>query len=304
MVQKSQVAIIGAGPAGIASAIYLHRAGRAPLLLEQGEPGGLLRNANLVENYPGFPGGIKGPDLVHQFKKQLDMLGIRITRTKVESVEALRGSFRIVATSGTFSANSLIIATGTRAKSLSLPGSAKLAGERIFTEIVDMPLSQIPGKRVVIIGGGDAAFDYGLNLAERGADVRIVSRSEPDCISLLRARADASGIDIIVGSTANRIRKVQDEVSVRCRSDKGGVELLADYVLIACGREPNIDILSESLRRRIGSRERIPDTRVPGLFMAGDVVRGIHRQTAIAVGDGVRAGMMADEFLRKAEASR
>lgn len=304
MVQRSQVAIIGAGPAGIASAIYLHRAGWTPLLLEQGEPGGLLRNANLVENYPGFPGGIKGPDLVHLFKKQLDMLGIGITRTTVESVGTMRGSFRIVTTSGTFSAKSLIIATGTRAKSISLPGSAKLAGDRVFTEIVQMPLSQIPGTRVVIIGGGDAAFDYGLNLAERGADVRIVSRSGPECLSLLKARADASGIDIIVGSAATRIRKAQDEVSVRCRCDKGGIELLTDYVLVACGREPSVDILSESLRRRIGSRERIPDTRVPGLFMVGDVVRGVHRQTAIAVGDGICAGMMADEFLRKVEASR
>jgi len=288
----------------MASAIYLHRAGRTPILLERGEPGGLLRNASLVENYPGFPGGIKGPDLVHQFKKQLDMLGISVTKKKVERVSALHGSFRIDMSAGTLFTRSLIIATGTRPKKISLPGSAALAGDRVFTEIVEMPLSKAFGKRVVVIGGGDAAFDYGLNLAERGADVTIVVRSEPECLSLLKARAQASGIDVLTGFAVDRLRSANGGVSVRCTRGEDRRDLLADYVLIACGREPNVEILSSSLRRQIGNAERIPETEVPGLFIVGDVVRGKYRQTAIAVGDGIRAAMMADEFLRKTEASR
>lgn len=304
MDQQAQVAIIGAGPAGIASAVYLHRAGWTPLLLERGEPGGLLRNANLVENYPGFPGGIKGLDLVLQFRKQLDLLGISIVKADAKSVSVLKELFRIRTASGTFSSRSLIVATGTHPKKLQIPGAAGIVGKRVFSEIVDMPLASVHGKRIAIIGGGDAAFDYGLNLAERGADVTIVARSEPDCLSLLRARAEASGIDVVIGLTADLLESTDDEVSVRCHSSKGGRELLADYVLIACGREPNIDVLSSSLRKRIGDGVGIPETDVPGLFLAGDVVRGRHRQTAIAVGDGVRAAMMADEFLRRTEASR
>jgi thioredoxin reductase (NADPH) len=293
--------IIGAGPAGMASAIYLHRAGWNPLLLERAKPGGLLGNANLVENYPGFPGGIKGHELVKLFKKQLDFLGVGVTSAEVKRVSVVRRTFRANTRSGIFSSRSLILATGTRPKRFLLPGSARLVGKRLFSEIVEMPLSKVSGKRTLIIGGGDAAFDYGINLAERGANVTIVARSEPTCLSLLRARAEASGVDVRIGPTADRLRLTDEEVLVGFHNGIVRSELRTDYVLTACGREPNLDVLDESLRSRIGRGDRIPETAVPGLFMAGDVVRGRHRQTAIAAGDGLCAAMMADEFLRETE---
>ncbi len=301
MREETQVIIVGAGPAGIASAIYLRRAGRELMLLEREELGGLLRNANLVENYPGFPKGIRGTDLVNLFSEQLGHLSVKATKAEAKSIELHRGLFQVRTQEDVLASRTLILATGTRPKRLPLKGADGLLGERVFSEVVDMPLGRISGKRVVIIGGGDGAFDYGLNLTGRGAEVTIVSRSEPTCLSLLKARAEASGIGVMDGATVDRLREMDDEVSVSLNDGRDETELRADYILVACGREPNIEVLGKALRSRIGDGKEIPRTNVQGLFMAGDVVRGAHRQTAIAVGDGVHAAMLADAFLNSME---
>jgi len=271
----------------------------APIVLERGERGGLLRNANLVENYPGFVGGIGGLELAERFSKQLDMLDIRVTKADVEIVNRSRSAFRIDSDVGEFSARSLIAATGTRPKKVRLPGGKELLGSKVFDELVDMPLADITNKRTVVIGGGDAAFDYSLNLVGRGSDVTIISRSEPSCLSLLRARAESSDVDLVVGAIPEIVKDESIGASLQCRIGKDHIDYFADYILIACGREPNIEVLSPELRKMVKNAPGIPETKVPGLFLAGDVARGMHRQTAIAVGDGVRAAMLADEYLRE-----
>ena len=281
----------------MAAAIYLHRAGFAPLLLERGERGGLLRNANLVENYPGFPGGIRGMDLVERFSKQLDALDIKVTRAEVELVSKSGDGFRIKSDIGDFSVRAVIVASGTRPKESLLRGSDGLLGSKVFNELVEMPLTKIAGKRVVIIGGGDAAFDYALNLQSRGSDVTIVSRSEPKCLSLLRARAEAGGIEVAQRVVPEQVKVVPGGISLQCSRGRDRVGFSADYILLACGREPNNEMLSPTLRRQVGKATEIPETNVPGLYLAGDLVRGRHRQTGIAVGDGIRAAMLVEEYL-------
>jgi thioredoxin reductase (NADPH) len=156
----------------------------------------------------------------------------------------------------------------------------------------------------VVIGGGDAAFDYSLNLMSRDAKVIIVSRSNPVCLSLLRGRADEGGVEVLVGMEADDIKGSTGKVTVHCTGKAGEREIEADYILLACGREPNSEIIDVSLQVQISKHEDIPRTNILGLFMAGDVVRGKHRQAAISVGDGVHAGMMADEYLKSVEAKR
>ena len=281
----------------MAAAVYLHRTGLAPLVLERKERGGLLRNANLVENYLGFPGGIKGEDLVDRFSRQLDMFDIRVTKANIELIRNVRGSFHIKSDIGDFSARAVIVASGTRPKKELLRGSDSFLGSRIFDELVEMPLTKIAGKRIAVIGGGDAAFDYGLNLQSRGGDVTILSRSGPKCLSLLRARAETSGIDVVVGVAPELVKANPRGLLLQCRRGKNRVEFLTDFILTACGREPNDEILSPELRKRIGKASKIPETNVPGLYLAGDLVRGKHRQTGIAVGDGIRAAMLVEEYL-------
>ena len=316
------VVIIGAGPAGIAAAIYLKRAGRDVLLLERGKPGGLLRNAYLVENYPGFPDGLSGTELVERFQEQINRLGIDITKADALRLSREKdGTFSIAASIGVYSADAVIMATGTKPKNINLPGVAGIH-EKVFHEVASMPPSEIElrGKEIAIIGGGDAAFDYALSLHRRGAEVTILSKSEPCCIPLLAEKAKKIGIKCIpeirpvcVLKKRNGKKNVTAGITLKCRPalkrhparkapNKGGgkdIEIDADYILVACGREPDLSVLGDKLMQRLhGSLTQVKGP-VPGLFLAGDLIRGRCRQTGTAVGDGIHAAMLVDEYLKK-----
>jgi thioredoxin reductase (NADPH) len=298
MAEKTEIAVIGAGPAGMAAAIYLHRAGFDPLVLEKKVPGGLLQNANLVENYPGFPGGIKGPDLADLFVNQMSSVGVRTAHERVDRVEKKGGAFNIETDSANYIAKAAIIASGTRPKEIHLSGEKSITESRVFYEIADTPLANACGKKIVVIGGGDAAFDYALNLQTRGNSVVVISRKEPHCLPLLKARAETSGINTIAGIKADSVAKSPKEMVLKCKRGKDQLEFSVDYVLAACGRLPNTEFLTGSLRKSVLRSTSIPETRVHGLFVAGDVVRGRHRQTGIAVGDGIRSAMLAEDYLK------
>ena len=301
MAKRIEVAVIGAGPAGISAAIFLKRAGAATILFEKHEVGGLLRNANLVENYPGFPNGIGGRELAVLFARQLKEHAVAVRKAEVSAVGASRSGFRIETGSGDLIARAVIVCTGTRPKDIGLKGSCDLIGKRIFYEIVDLPPLGKKHARVLIIGGGDAAFDYSIDLSGRGHNVTIIPRSESTCLALLRERAKESGVDFLECSAPLRVRETDGGLSLTVKGKGRQRELATDYILIACGREPELSVLDDDLKRRIGGLKDPPRTRVPGLFVGGDAVRGIHRQTGIAVGDGVLAAMLAMEFLRGGE---
>lgn len=297
MARRLNVVVVGAGPAGIAAGIFLQRTGLGPLVIEQGEPGGLLRSANLVENYPGFPRGIKGRDLARLFCRQLKSLALPVTNGCVTRIESKGGFFTTRTDKHTYTSNAVIVATGTRPCEPRLKAADTLIGRSVFNEIVDIPPRLLKGKRAVVIGGGDAAFDYALNLASTEEDVIILSRSTPRCLGLLQERARDRGVRVYEGCEAKSVRADQDGVVLHCVANVSSRELRADLVLMACGRTQNVEILSVALREAIGKRPA-PETAIPGLFVAGDVARGAHRQTGIAVGDGIRAAMMVQDFLR------
>lgn len=312
MARRIEVAVIGAGPAGISAAIFLKRAGVAPVLFENHEVGGLLRNANLVENYPGFPEGIGGKELSALFAKQLEKHSIAIRKSKVSGIGILNSGFRMVTDSGIYFAKVVILCTGTMPKKTVLEGCSDLIGKRIFYEVASLPPLRGRKKRILIIGGGDAAFDYSIGLRERGHDVTIISRSKPTCLALLRKRAERSGIRLLERSTPVRVREEPDGLLLTLKGGSRGKELRGDYLLIACGRRPNnvlirydrdldTSAMNRTARAMKDRTSRPPATVIPGLFMAGDVIRGIHRQTGIAVGDGMLAAMLAIEFLRGGE---
>jgi len=299
---KVNAAIIGAGPSGIAAGIFLQRAGLEPLLFERVEPGGLLRSANLVENYPGFPRGISGEALVKKFASQLKRAGPDITHAQVRRVTRAAGAFRIETDASACFSRSLIVATGTRPADVRLDGARALKGELLFTEITDVPRTMRKGKRALILGGGDAAFDYALNLVASGDDVTIFSRSEPHCLPLLRERAEKTGVTLRIGSDLKSVSH-SAKGAVECIVRDSSERVDADFVLLACGRIQNIDFLDPTLRRTVGTRAP-PETSVPGFYLAGDVARGNHRQTGIAVGDGILAAMLTQDFLRQREGGR
>ena len=290
--------VVGAGPAGMAAAIYLQRAGMSPLLIEMGEPGGLLREANLVENYPGFPGGVRGTEIAALMVKQVRSVGVTIAKERAETISLRKGRFVVRTDRGERVSRTLIVATGTRPKPMRLKGISTVVERRLFYGIDSIPRKGLRDSRVLVIGGGDAAFDYSLNLRSMGCDVIIIARSPPRCLPLLQERVRAAGIDVLIGFVPKSVSERRGQVVLSCSHGSRQVELAGDYILVACGREPNLDVLAESGVETSTTTEEPPMTNVPGLFLVGDVVRKNCRQTGIAVGDGILAAMLAEKYIK------
>ncbi len=286
--KKSDTAIIGAGPAGISAALQLARYEICPFVYEADTPGGLLYNAGRVENYPGFPKGIDGPDLASLFAAGLDSTGAVVCPEEVLAADYSAGVFRVHAEAeADFSR--LIIATGTRP----VPLDDVEYDDPGTEEAIDYGIGEIrniTGRSVAIIGAGDAAFDYALTLSKRN-DIVILQRGE-------RPRCNAALLRRVAGS--ERVTVLESASVVKISRDGGGRfalslcaggcgshdRMTADHVIAAIGRVPReIAFLS-------GLADAIDGLAEEGrLRFAGDVMNGMYRQTSIAVGDGVRAAM-------------
>ena len=278
----------------MAAAIQLTRQGHCPLVLEQSRIGGLLWNANLVENYPGFTLGISGPALVTRFQEHAEWLGVNIAFERASVIEFEGGLFRIVTHKRKLEARFLIAATGTKAIRLPEALISSEVEERVFSEVY--PLLEFSGKKVIIIGGGDAAFDYALNLAGKN-QVIVLTRGEGiRALPLLIERAHAHP-DITCQLNAELKSVVEDrsgKLQVNVLSQGDNISLVSDYMIAAIGREPDTSFASPSIIKGINRLQK--ENR---LFLIGDLKNGLFRQTTIAVGDGIRAAMEIDQYLSK-----
>jgi thioredoxin reductase len=283
----NDVAIIGAGPAGIACAIQLSRYGIVPLLFERDFPGGLLKNANLVENYPGFPGGIKGSKLIEKMTRQLDLANVPVIHENINLVDYSEVLFSITTDQNNYISQRLVIASGTvpvRWTEIEIPESIQ---PKIFYEVY--PLKDLKDKVIAIIGAGDAAFDYALQLASYNK-VMIFNRSEKvKCLPLLMHRAKGLGQ---ISYHANYVLKdVMEDSSSTClklffQTKKGMESLLADYIIFATGRRPELSYANPFILNNLDELKQEGK-----LYLVGDVKNDLFRQASIAAGDGIRAAM-------------
>ena len=283
---KNNVIIVGAGPAGIAAAIQLKRSGLNPIVFEKKCLGGLLNNANLVENYPGFPGGITGRKLVELFKQQFESFGIDIKFEKVETVDYKNRLFLVQTESNKYESQAVIIASGTKPKqTIEFEISEKIKN-RIFYEVVE--LLDLKQKDIAIIGAGDAAFDYALNLG-RNNNVTILNRGEKiSCLPLLFDRAKTSkSIKYITKTQVVEIAEDStNRLLLKCRNDNSDIDIFADYVILAIGRKVQIGFMTDNIMKYKKDLEKREI-----LHFVGDVNGQIYRQTSIAVGEAVMAAM-------------
>lgn len=286
MTHTEQVTIIGAGPAGISAALQLKRYGITPLLLEAEEMGGLLRNANLVENYPGFPAGIPGIDLVELFKEQAKQTSLTVTNEKVVDLAHDGRLFKVVTEIESYLSRIVIIASGTKPKTfndLQIPDSLQ---EQVLYEVY--PLHHIRGKHITIVGAGDAAFDYALNLGRHNRITILNRGKEKKCLPLLWERAAVS--PNINYQEKTRISEISQSpnngITLHCKGLQGVFHLNTHYLIGAIGREAQLDFAPNQNLENF--RELV---KQGALYQIGDVCNGIYRQTSIAVGQGVLTAM-------------
>jgi len=285
-VKLEEVIIIGAGPAGLATALQLKRYGINPLIFERDQIGGLLHNANLVENYPGFPGGISGPNLVRIFKDHVRVNSLRIKPENVEGLTHHDGVFQVVTSDRSFQSRIVVIATGTKPRiftDFEIPDDTR---ELIFYEIY--PLLNRKEQRIAIVGAGDAAFDYALNLGKRN-DALVLNRGEEiSCLPLLWERAkDIPSITYLPNISISRLESNPGHgMLLECSTPDGPKSIQVDILIGAIGRDAQLDFISGQF-----SKKAIQLVSHGDLYYVGDVANGLYRQTAIAVGDGILAAM-------------
>ena len=286
----NNVAIIGAGPAGLSTAIQLKRYNIEPLLFEKNVAGGLLKNANLVENYPGFSDGISGIELARHFLKHLYKTGVKVNYEEVKEVDYGEEGFFVKTNSENIVCKVVVLATGTKPK--------EIPGLKITTEISKLifyeiyPILKVRNKDIAIIGAGDAAFDYALNLA-RFNKVTIFNRGkETKCLPLLWEKTVKNENIIYLKDTAVKsIKQDNDGLTLSCCDKKGEHEMTLSFLVVAIGRNPNLDLISTNLKKNLS---RLKNSK--SLFIIGDVKNDMYRQTAIATGDGIKTAM---EIYRK-----
>jgi len=288
------VVIIGAGPAGLAAAMQLKRQGIDPLVLERKLVGGLLLNANLVENYPGFVGGISGPELVSLFKDQAERLGVVIENEEVITASFEANYFRIVTNKRKFKSQLLIAGSGTKPRKITEDLNSEDWNQSLFYEVY--PLIEEKDKEIVIIGAGDAAFDYALNLSCNNR-VTILNRgSKVTALPLLYDRIKINkAIRYITNTEITGVSKTTSgklNISIKSTSPERSIE--CDYLLAAIGREPEYSFADPSIIDELD--KLLKDQK---LFLIGDLQNGSFRQTTIAVADGIRAAMRIAQILEK-----
>ena len=296
----ADVLVVGCGPAGIAAAIQAHRQRLAVRALDRSGPGGLLRAANRVENYPGFPGGIRGAELAARAVSQASAIGIAFEREEVERIERRSdGTFDAsLARGARIEARSVVLATGTRPRELGIPGEAALRGSLVFDRADEVPVG--PAARdLLVVGGGDCALDQALSLAERGARVTVLVRSgRTRALSLLVERSKRAGIDLRFDARPVGLRAEDGSLVVSVAAPEGPLELRCGGLLVAVGREPVTPAVGAIPRDRLLREvDAVGRSAVPGLYVAGDCRGGRARQAAIAAGDGLRAAIDALEYL-------
>ena len=291
MTIDQRVAVIGAGPAGIAAAVQLKRFGLEPLLFEKQETGGLLRNANWVENYPGFPNGISGPDLAAKMKTHLEVLDIPVLRQEVVQLDfdVSTDTFKLVTGEEEYSAGFVVVASGTRPYRLrQAEDLSSHERQKIFYEV--HPIAGCRNKHIVIVGAGDAAFDYALNLADTATNrITIIYRgTEIKGLPLLHARSlEKDNITLLEQSEILSIGQgAADALRLKIQRLGGRIRVDCDYVLAAVGREAEKEYFSSLL---LDIEEELVMREM--LLPVGDVKNGLLRQASIAAGNGVEAAM-------------
>ena len=307
------VIIIGSGCAGWTSAIYTARANLKPLLLTGGQPGGLLTTTGVVENFPGFPEGIDGVEMMMRMQKQAERFGTRVEYgVQITKVDFSKRPFKLWADDQLFESQTVIIAVGASHRHLGVPGETELERKGVtYCATCDGALPVFRNQPLVVVGGGDSACEEATYLTHFGSKVYLIHRRD-------QLRAEKYLADRLIektkgGNVTIEWRHVLDEVlgdetgvtGIRIRHTSGSTkEIPLHGVFIAIGHKPNTDLFRDQLdmengyiRTKCGADGNVTATSIEGVFAAGDVQDPFYRQAITSAGTGCMAALDAERYL-------
>ena len=304
---SERVVIIGSGPAGLTAAVYAARADLQPLMIEGLTAGGQLMLTTDVENYPGFPDGVMGPELMDLFRKQAAKFETRFVTSDVSKVDFSQRPFRIWVGDDEYQADSVIISTGATARWLDVPGEEKLRGHGV-SACATCDGFFFKNREIVVVGGGDSAMEEALFLTKFAAKVTIVHRRDEFRASkIMASRAlEHPTIEVRWDTVVEQILGEDSVTGVRLRNVKTDeTEVFpTEGVFMAIGHDPNTKLFAGQLDlNEKGYLKTFENTAtsVPGVFGAGDVVDFTYRQAITAAGMGCQAAIDAERWLEAQE---
>ncbi len=302
-----KVVIIGTGCAGLTAALYTARANLTPLVLTGKQPGGLLTTTSIVENFPGFPEGVDGYELVTRMQKQAERFGARVQFAMLDSADLSKRPFTLVVDGEKVETQTLIIATGAGHRHLGLESEHKLENKGVtYCATCDGALPMFRNQPLVVVGGGDSACEEALYLTRFASVVYLIHRRDTLRASKImsdRALAHPK-IKPIWDSAVTEVLDVkQDKVTgVRVKNLKTNAETVVDCagVFVAIGHVPATDVFKGALAMDDAGyliRKDVANTDIPGVFVAGDCSDRVYRQAITAAGMGCAAAIEAERFL-------
>jgi thioredoxin reductase (NADPH) len=309
--------ILGSGPAGYTAAIYAARANLKPVLITGVEQGGQLMTTTEVENWPGEPDGIQGPELMERMRRQVERLGTEIVFDQIQKADLSERPFKLIGEAGTYTCEALIIATGSSAKYLGLPSEEKYKGRGV-SACATCDGFFFKDQPVVVVGGGNTAVEEAIYLANICSHVTLIHRrdklrAEKILIDRLMRQVDKGKLSIEWNHVVDEILGDDSGVTgVRIKHVQTGAlkELQVSGVFIAIGHTPNTAIFEGQLELDRGyikvkgngdNQGNATATSVPGVFAAGDVADPVYRQAVTSAGTGCMAALDAEKFLEENE---
>ena len=303
-----EVIIIGGGPAAYAAALYSARANLNPLVIEGFAWGGQLMITSDVENYPGYPDGVLGPEMMQDLRRQAERFGTEFLTDDVTKVDLSERPFKVWVGDDEYRAESVIVATGANARQLGLDSEKRLQGRGVsYCAVCDAAFFK--DREIVVVGGGDSAMEEATFLAKFASKVTVVHRREifrASPIMVDRARSNEK-IELMLDSVVEEIRGDDSVTLVVIRNVKTGevTEIPADGFFVAIGHDPTTALFRGQLDMDeagyIETKGKTTETNVVGVFAAGDVQDHVYRQAVTAAGSGCMAALDAERFLAAQE---